>query len=369
MRRGRQAAAETKEASARSRGVGAALALGAALTLPGTASAQQASAAYPAYRSGLSYIIAFGPKQYPVLTLLLAMTALMLAIIVIIAVLVLVGVIRRRAPADTPAEVPIARTGNGLLFIYIGIGMTVPVLLGISAWTYAVLAQVSAPPGKPALTVQVTGHQWWWEFRYVGARPDQAFTTANEMHIPVGKPVRIELATADVIHSFWVPALSGKTDTIAGQHNVTWIEADAPGTYRGQCTEYCGLQHAHMGLLVIADPPEQFQAWWDRQLQGPALPDTEPGLDEVLQGQADFMRNCAVCHSVRGTSAGGRVGPDLSHLMERRTLAAATLPNTIGDLSGWISSPQHLKPGNYMPTLSLSAPELARIRTFLAALK
>ncbi|HEX7969078.1 MAG TPA: c-type cytochrome, partial [Stellaceae bacterium] len=182
-------------------------------------------------------------------------------------------------------------------------------------------------------------------------------------------PVRIELRTDDVIHSFWIPALAGKTDTIAGQRNVTWLQADKPGIYRGQCTEYCGQQHAHMGLLAVADPPDAFAAWWGHQLEGPVMPRSEAQLSEIRQGEAAFMRHCAVCHAVRGTPAGGRVGPDLSHLMERQTVAAGTLPNTIGYLSGWISNPQHIKPGNYMPTLTLSGPELNDIRTFLAALK
>jgi cytochrome c oxidase subunit 2 len=163
--------------------------------------------------------------------------------------------------------------------------------------------------------------------------------------------------------------LSGKTDTIAGQTNIAWIEAGKPGVYRGQCTEYCGLQHAHMGLMAVAEPPDRFDAWWNQQLDGPALPVSDPSRAAALQGQQTFMRRCAVCHAVRGTSAAGRVGPDLSHLMQRRTIAAGTVPNTAGYLAGWISSPQHIKPGNFMPTLDLSGRELNEVETFLAALK
>jgi cytochrome c oxidase subunit 2 len=322
-------------------------------------------------RSGLSYLLAFGPKQEPVLTLLLALIALMLAVILVIAVLVVAGAFWRRAPASNPAAVSPQRPSTGLSFIYIGCAVTIPLLVGIAGWTYAVLADVSWPPQteKAPFTIEVTAHQWWWEFRYVSDRPDRSFTTANELHLPVGKPVRVELTTSDVIHSFWIPALAGKTDTIAGQRNITWIEASEPGVYRGQCTEYCGLQHAHMGLIAVAEPPDQFEAWWSRQLEGPRLPDREPQLDQALQGQNAFMRNCAVCHTVRGTNAGGRVGPDLSHLMDRRTIASATLPNTAAYRSGWLADPQHLKPGNYMPTLTLSAAELEQINTFLTALK
>ncbi len=318
--------------------------------------------------SGLSYLTASGPKQHPVLPFTYALIALMLAIVAAIAVLVVLGVIRRRAPQREPAAIPVVPPGPGLSWIYIGIALTVPALVGIAAWTYAVLAGISGPPRRPSLTIHVTGRQWWWELGYVADSVDRDFTTANEMHVPVGEPVRIELDTADVIHSFWVPALSGKMDTIPGQHNVTWIEADKAGVYRGQCTEYCGLQHAHMGLMVVAEPPDAFKSWWDHQLEAPAAASGAVPA-EVLQGEAAFIESCGACHAIRGTPAGGRLGPDLSHLMLRRTIAGASLPNTIGYLSGWISSPQHFKPGNYMPTLALSGPELDRIRTFLETLK
>jgi cytochrome c oxidase subunit 2 len=344
----------------------AAAALAAAMALFSRGAAAQGA---PSFKSGLSYLVAYGPKQYPVLTLLLAMSALMLAIIAIIMILVLLGVFRRRAASDNPAAVPVARPERGLSFIYVGVALTVPALLAIASWTYDVLANVARAQGKTAFTVRVIGHQWWWEFQYAGVSPDRAFVTANELHIPVGKPVRLELETGDVIHSFWVPALSGKMDTIAGQRNVTWIQADEPGLYRGQCTEYCGLQHAHMALLVVAEPEAQFDAWWQHQLDGPSFPVAEPALDAALQGQATFMRYCAACHTVRGTPAGGRVGPDLSHIAERQTIAAGALPNTIGDLSGWIADPQHIKPGNYMPMLTLSGEDLTHLRSFLTALK
>jgi cytochrome c oxidase subunit 2 len=360
----RSTAAEDDAPRRRRRGA-AALAAGALALLPGNASAQD----WPGYASGLSYLIAAGPKQYPVLSLLLGLIALSLLVVAIIAVLVVVGVFRRRAGVPDPAAVPLARSGFGLPWIYVGVGLTVPALLAIAVWTYVTLAAIAGPRGEPAFTIRVTGHQWWWEFQYVSDRPDRTFTTANELHVPVGKPVRLELVTADVIHSFWIPALSGKMDTIAGQQNVTWIQADKPGVYRGQCTEFCGQQHAHMGLLAVAEPEDAFDAWWDHQLAGPDLPLDEAPRQRALAGQAAFARHCGVCHAVRGTLAGGRVGPDLSHLMQRRTIAAATMPNTIGYLSGWIANPQHVKPGNYMPTLTLSGPELEQIRTYLEALR
>jgi cytochrome c oxidase subunit II len=167
-----------------------------------------------------------------------------------------------------------------------------------------------------------------------------------------------------VIHSFWIPALTGKTDLVPGQTNVTWMEASKPGIYRGQCSEYCGAQHAHMGLLVVADPPDAFQAWRAAQQSAAATPLSE----EALHGAALFIGRCGVCHSVRGTPAGGILGPDLSHLMQRRTIAAGTLPNRIGDLGGWIADPQGIKPGSSMPRPDLSSGELQEVLAYLQTL-
>jgi cytochrome c oxidase subunit II len=181
----------------------------------------------------------------------------------------------------------------------------------------------------------------------------------------VGRAVGIKLRTADVVHSFWVPSLTGKTDLIPGQINETWFNAGRPGVYRGQCTEYCGRQHAHMGFEVIADEPERFRVWYAHALQ-PAPPPASP------EGKADvdtFVLKCGACHSVAGTKAGGVLGPDLSHLMGRRAIAAGTLPNSIGYLSAWIADPQHIKPGALMPRLDMSGPELTRVRRFLLTLQ
>lgn len=154
-------------------------------------------------------------------------------------------------------------------------------------------------------------------------------------------------------------------DLIPGQHNETWFEADRPGTYRGECAVFCGLGHAHMNLLVVAEPPEQFNTWWTQQLEPAPVPRSPP----IAQGETQFIIHCGVCHTVRGTEAMGVLGPDLSHLMSRRMIAAGTLPNTIGYLSGWIADPQDIKPGALMPVLDLSGPQLSAIRDFLGTLK
>ena len=319
---------------------------------------------------GLSYLTAFGPKNYPVVSLLYGTMAISLIVVTIIGVLVLAGLWMRgsRVAPEAIAAVPVARRGSGLPFVYIAVAISFVVLLGSAIWNYVVLAKVAAAPTNPAVTIRVTGHQWWWEVAYIDKNVSRGFTTANEIHIPVGKPVRIELDAADVIHSFWVPALTGKTDTIPGQRNVTWMQADEPGIYRGQCTEYCGQQHAHMGFIVVAQPLQEFQSWWNHQLEAPPSPTSEAEIHHQANVQSAFMRNCAVCHTVRGTAANGKVGPDLSHLMQRRTIAAATLPTSTGALAGWISDPQQIKPGNLMPTLDLSAADLNAVRDFLQTL-
>ena len=202
----------------------------------------------PSYLHGAGYI---GERVATLGWVLLAIAA---AVIVAVAVLVCVAILRPRA--EEPGPMP---RGGGLSWIVIG-GVVMPaiILLGTMVYSLAVLAQTSRPNGKPALAVQVVGHRWWWEVRYPGTSPEQVFVTANEIHIPVGVPVRLELTTADVIHSFWIPQLAGKTDLIPGQRNVAWIEADTAGRYWGHCGEYCGLQHANMMMTVVAEPAAEF---------------------------------------------------------------------------------------------------------------
>jgi cytochrome c oxidase subunit II len=345
-----------KQASSRTRALALATA-GAGWLIPVLAHA----------RTPMAYTASFGTKNDGVVSLLWGLIAISLLVLAIVAALLLVGLFRRRdVPTSTIIhDVPLERPEKGLSWIYIGSAISAAALFGAAVWTFAVLAAVSAPATTPALSIHVRGHQWWWEVEYESGDAARVFATANEIHIPTGQPVQIELSTADVIHSFWVPQLSGKTDTIPQQRNVTWIEAEKPGTYRGQCTEYCGLQHAHMALAVIAEPEDKFKEWWVAQLQ----PAAAPGSQAIERGQAAFQQRCAVCHTVRGTAAGGRLGPDLTHLMSRTTIASGTLPNTVANLSGWIADPQHVKPGNYMPVLDISAPELAGIRTYLETLR
>jgi cytochrome c oxidase subunit 2 len=216
------------------------------------------------------------------------------------------------------------------------------------------------------VAITVTGHQWWWEFTYEDGTPSNYFTTANEMHIPTGRPVRLRLQAADVIHSFWAPNLAGKKDLIPGHDAELWIQADRDGHYYGQCAEYCGFQHAHMRFVVIAEPLDQFKSWVADQ----RAPATEPTAQIQYRGRDVFTsQSCALCHTIRGTLAGGRVGPDLTHVASRETIAAGRLPNTMGHLGGWIIDPQRIKPGVRMPQNAVAPDDLQALLEYLESLK
>ncbi len=237
--------------------------------------------------------------------------------------------------------------------LIVGGGIVFPVVTLSALLVYSLVRAAALHPEEPdALRIEVVGEQWWWRVRY----PD--FETANEIRIPVGRPVRLELKSADVIHSFWVPALAGKLDMIPGRTNVLRVRAERAGEFRGQCAEYCGGPHAFMALYVVAVPPEEFQRWSDRQ-RGPAE-----------KQNPSFVAHCGACHTVRGTAAAGARGPDLTHVGSRLTIGAGLLPNNAGALAGWIASSQHLKPGNLMPSFeTFSGVELRELAAYLEGLK
>jgi len=313
----------------------------------------------------MTYLRTDGPRADPATALTWALIGLSVFVVVLITLLVGVGVALRRRRGLAAADAPIEPQGDGIAWLTIGFALTLVALGATLVWTMAALAAIDSPGRPAAVTIEVTGHEWWWEARYLGAGPDDSFTTANEIHIPVGEPVKVLLKGADVIHAFWVPALTGKTETIPGRTNLTWLQADHAGTYRGQCAQFCGLQHAHMAVYVIAQPPAEFEAWRLGQLAGAAAP-SDP---DAMAGQAVFAAHCGECHTVRGTPAHGSKGPDLTHLMSRRTLAAGAVPNTTGGLSGWIANPQALKPGAKMPATFLSGPQLVQLRAYLETLR
>ena len=223
----------------------------------------------------------------------------------------------------------------------------------------------AAVPPADAVRVRVIGHQWWWEYEY----PEYGFITANELHAPLAKdgtprPVYVDLESADVIHSFWLPQLSGKTDVIPGRVNHLWFAAERPGWFTGQCAEYCGTQHAHMWLRVKAESDQDFNAWVENEQRNAV---NDPA---VLEGRRLFMENaCANCHTIRGTTAAGRFAPDLTHLMSRKTIASGIVPNTREYLLQWVRDPQTLKVGCNMPDMKLTNDEVRTIVDYLLTLK
>ncbi|MBV1691378.1 cytochrome c oxidase subunit II [Novosphingobium sp. G106] len=263
----------------------------------------------------------------------------------------------RKSPDDT-----VSRVDDGLGFIYWGVGISMPVLITMAVWNFVATRAIAEPGASPRMTVEITGHRWWWEIRYRDAdHPDQVVTTANRLVIPTGVPIRIELASADVIHDFWVPKLGPKMDMIPGKTNVTWLEARDAGTYRGQCAEYCGVEHARMALQVTALAPVEYSRWFTAERAPAAPPDT--------RGRTVFLDHCAACHSVRGTAAAGIYGPDLTHFANRPTIAAGLLPNTAAMRDRWISDTQGVKPGALMPQVALSDADRAAVVRYLGALR
>jgi cytochrome c oxidase subunit 2 len=221
-----------------------------------------------------------------------------------------------------------------------------------------------AEVGPDPLRIKVTANQWWWDIEYQGETPSENVTTANELHLPVGRPAVIELQANDVIHSFWVPNLSGKTDLIPGRTNQMWFQTAETGLFVGQCAEYCGTQHANMLIRVVVDPPAEFDRWLEREAK-PAVVDPA-----VREGKAVFQaQSCINCHAVRGTPARGTYAPDLTHLMSRRTLASGMGPNTPEDLRRWVDDPQKVKPGCLMPAFGLNDRERDLVVSYLLSLR
>jgi cytochrome c oxidase subunit 2 len=270
---------------------------------------------------------------------------------------------RRRARAADAR-----RTSEGALTraVAASVGLTVVILFGLVAASVRADRAVLSLGASSAVTLSVVGHQWWWEIEYEDAVASRRVTTANDIHIPTGRPVVLKVTSRDVIHSFWAPNLHGKRDLGPGYTTAIWIQADTPGVFRGQCAEFCGRQHAHMAFTVIAEPNESFERWLDAQRQ----PASEPESDELRRGRDVFMASkCSTCHRVRGTDASAQYGPDLTHVASRSTLAAGTLPNTREHLAQWVVNPQAPKPGNLMPPTPLAPDDLQALVAYLGTLR
>jgi cytochrome c oxidase subunit II len=287
------------------------------------------------------------------------------AIVTIIVLLVLAIAVKKGAanPAITVRD-------DHRLHRYIAISgaLTIVILIGLlvrSVVTSRALASERVT-GDNVTQIEVTAYQWWWSVEYQHPEPEQRVRTANELHVPAGRTVAIKLLATDVIHSFWVPSLAGKLDAIPGHEATLWLRADHPGVYRGQCAEFCGFQHAHMAFVVVVEPPDQFERWIQAQRQTAQQPrsDTEQRGLQLVQRSA-----CVMCHTIRGTAAGGRMGPDLTHFASRSTIGAGTLPRTTEHTLRWLTDPQAIKPGTRMPTLALSADDRAAIVSYLEQLR
>lgn len=312
-----------------------------------------------------------GPTAGRIDDLTRLMLYLLSAIFVVVMIVLALAAFRKRRHTAANNDTVIApqhdREQRISRAITTAVALTIAILFGLLVASFLVGRTIYSSPDKStALIIEVTGHQWWWDVRYDDDVPSKIVTTANEIHIPVGRPVVFRLGSSDVIHSFWVPNLHGKMDMIPGRTVEMWLQADRAGVYRGQCAEYCGHQHAHMALTVIAEPEEQFRAWYDAQLQ----PAPAPATESQMTGQKVFFsKPCVMCHRIQGTDAGGRVGPDLTHVASRQTIAAGTLHNTREHLSQWILNSQNVKPGNRMPPIPVNANELNSLLDYVQSLK
>ncbi|MFA9477388.1 cytochrome c oxidase subunit II [Phycisphaerales bacterium AB-hyl4] len=316
------------------------------LLLPGCAEERQQSALHPE-----------GEPAQIIAGLWWFMFYLLGAVFIIVMGVAAWAVFRPRIePGEGDADEPV-----GDRFIIVS-GIALPSIVLVVLLVYSLTVTVSLRQPDSAVTIEVIGHLWWWEVRY----PDHGIITANELHIPAGEPVHLKLSSADVVHSFWVPQLHGKMDMLPDHVNTFWIQAGRPGTYRGQCAEYCGEQHARMSFHVVALERDEFDQWLARRAQ----PAREPTTDVHRSGQRAFMEaGCNTCHAISGTEAHGRAGPDLTHMGSRPSIGAGQWPNNYANLAGWIANPQSLKPGNHMPRSYLDADELHEITTYLLSLE
>ncbi len=326
-----------------------------------------------------STLNAHGPAAHSIAGLSWFMTILFAVITVIMWALIAWAFTKRRGDLREHAPIDV---GGGQAWIAIG-GLAIPFLIltvifilglrllaafpihGMPANRQSRQAEMPDQSTKP--DILIVGHQWWWEVHYLAGGPDERFTTANEIHIPAYRAVNIELQSSDVMHSFWVPSLHGKVDLIPGQPNFIRMEAGDPGTYRGQCAEYCGAQHAHMLLVVIAQQPDEYNAWLQQQRK----PAVEPVSPEAIAGEQTFLSGpCSLCHRIRGTLAGGTVAPDLTHIASRQYIAANSFPNNDAYLEAWVTHAQSLKPEAQMPDLAqFSGEQLRDLVAYLRQLR
>lgn len=299
-----------------------------------------------------------GPRAQQIAHLLLLFCAVAAVVYVVVNATLVWAMLRRRRTSPD-AERKATRV------ITAAVALTVLTLITLGVADFVVQRGLSAHPAD-ALRVVVTGHQYWWQIEYDDPQPSRRLLTANEMHIPVGRPVELVLTSQDVIHSFWLPSITGKKDLIPGHTNTEVLIVDKPGKFTGQCAEFCGLQHAQMRLVLHADPPSEFEKWKQQQL----APARAPANPNEQRGQQVFLSSsCVLCHTIQGTAAAATVGPDLTHVASRSVLAAGALPNNSAALSAWILAPHRFKPGVQMPATALPPDDLAALTVYLESLR
>jgi cytochrome c oxidase subunit 2 len=284
-------------------------------------------------------------------------------ILAAVAVMIFLGLYKARHSAE---PLPLTFTQSRNLVLISGVIIPTVILTIFVISNAAVNRELVAPIPEDAMTIRVTGHQWWWEVDYLDKDGRTLVKTANEIRIPVDVAVKFFLEASDVIHSFWIPELNGKTDMIPGKTNITWVKAGQAGRFRGQCTEFCGKQHAKMAFHVEAMPERDFAAWLENQ----ASPGREPSTEAQQRGRSVFLTSsCVMCHAIRGTSAMASVAPDLTHIGSRKSLAAGSVENNHGFLASWILSPQTIKPGSHMPASFIAGEDLADLVEYLLSLE
>jgi cytochrome c oxidase subunit II len=292
---------------------------------------------------------------------------------VITMLFILVAIRRKRRHAATIVPEPVQiipeprREKRMTTVVSVSLGITTIILLILMFAEFSTTRAIAGLAGDPSpMKIRITARQWWWEVRYEEKTASEIVIDANEIHIPVGRTVQFDLQSPDVIHSFWIPNLSGKKDIVPAHGSSLYIKADRPGTYYGQCAEFCGLQHAKMRFVVIVESAEDFEKWRSAALQ----PAAEPTTDMQQRGRDVFLGGtCIMCHTVSGTPARGTVGPNLTHVASRKMLAAASIPNTPGHLAGWITDPQKIKPGVRMPQHNFDPNDLRALLEYLESLK
>ncbi|HEX6497153.1 MAG TPA: cytochrome c oxidase subunit II [Acidobacteriaceae bacterium] len=324
----------------------------------------------PGFRGNQTSLNPVGPAAAHIEHTFSEMFWITTAVFCLVMIAIVIAVARRRHSLDDiPDPQPTGEASDRRATQAVGAAMfiTVALLFVMLISSFRTSRALGAMNNDQALTINVYGHQWWWEVEYPNDNePYKIVETANEIHVPVGVPIRIHGTSRDVIHSFWAPNVQGKRDLMPGYETEVMMQIDQPGRWRGQCAEYCGEQHAHMSFFFVAEPLKQFEQWMNAQAQTSSAATNA----QTQHGQQVFLTHaCVMCHTIRGTTAGARVGPDLTHLASRSTIAAGELPNSIGNLAGWILNPQSIKPGCRMPPNQISGSDLQDLLAYLETLR